>query len=86
MERLKNIKLPERAKWIIKTEFVNGTKMYNIADPQASIFMVRPDFRKLIPMSYNSPLQTEWWDDDGTPEYRAMFERIEHEGIVLVKG
>jgi len=86
LERLKNLKLPERAKWIIKTEFANGTKMYNIADPQHSIFMVRPDFRKLIPMSYNSPLQTDWWDDDGTPEYRAMFDRIEDEGIVLVKG
>ena len=86
LERLKNLKLPERAKWIIKTEFANGTKMYNIADPQHASFMVRPDFRKLIPMSYNSPLQTDWWDDDGTPEYRAMFERIEHEGIVLGKG
>ena len=86
LDRLKNLKLPERAKWIIKTEFANGTRMYNIADPKQSIFMVRPDYRKLIPMSYNSPLKTDWWDDDGTPEYRKMFERIEREGMVLTKG
>jgi len=48
-------------------------------------FMVRPDIRRLIPMSYASPLKTEWWDDDGSAEYKAMFKRIEREGIVLVK-
>ena len=85
LDRLKNLKLPERDKWIIKTKFDNGTVMYNIADPKQSIFMVRPDNRRLIPMSYNSPLQTDWWDNDGTPEYRALFERIEREGIVLIK-
>jgi hypothetical protein len=36
-------------------------------------------------MSYDSPISTEYWDDDGSPEYRAMFERIEREGIVLEK-
>jgi hypothetical protein len=32
----------------------DGTKMYNLADPKDPIFMVRPDRRRLIPMSYAS--------------------------------
>ena len=84
LERLKNLKLPEQAKWIIKTKYDNGTVMYNIADPKQSIFMVRPDVRrKLPPVSYDAPLSTEYWDNDGSPEYQAMFRRIEREGVVL---
>ena len=83
LKRLENLKLPEQKKWIIKSQFKNGTKMYNIADPNNSLFMVRPDRSRLIPMSYDAPIATEYWDDDGTPEYRAMFKRIEREGMVL---
>ena len=83
LDRLKNLKLPSQPRWIIRSEFANGTKMYNIADPEQNIFMVRPDVRKLIPMSYQSPISTTWWDDDGTPEYRAAFQRIEQDGIIL---
>jgi len=36
-----------------------------------------------MPMSYVAPITTEYWDDDGSAEYRAMFGRIEQEGIVL---
>ena len=60
--------------------------MHNIADPDDAMFMVRPDSRRLIPMSYVSPIETEYWDDDGSPEYRMMFERIEREGMVLERG
>jgi len=84
LDRLKQLKLPERPKWIIKTRFANGVTMYNIADPKQSIFMVRPDIRRLIPMSYMSPITTEYWDDDGSAEYKSMFDRIEREGVVLV--
>ena len=86
LERLKNLKLPEQEKWIIKSQFKNGTKMYNIADPKNSIFMVRPDRSRLIPMSYDSPISTEYWDNDGTSAYQEMFARIEREGIVLERG
>ena len=48
--------------------------------------MVRPDHRRLAPMSYCAPLSTDYWDDDGTEEYRTMFAKIEKEGIVLVRG
>jgi len=85
LERLKNLKLPMQKKWIIKSQFKNGTKMYNIADPNDSIFMVRPDRKRLIPMSYDAPISTEYWDDDGTTEYKEMFARIEQEGMVLEK-
>ena len=85
LERLEKLQLPEQDKWIIKTRFANGTRMYNIHDPEQSLFMVRPDRWRLIPMSYDSPLTTEYWDDDGSEEYRKMFARIEKEGIVLLK-
>lgn len=83
LKRLKELKLPEQPKWIIRSRFKNGTKMYNIADPENSIFMVRPDRSRLIPMSYASPIATDYWDDDGTPAYKETFTRIEKEGIVL---
>ena len=85
LERLKALRLPEKKKWIIKTTFANGSKMYNIADPKQSIFMVRPDVRKLIPMRYDLPVKTKWWDDDGSEAYKKMFKRIEKEGLVLEK-
>lgn len=83
LNRLKTVDLPEAEKWIIRSTFANGTHMYNIADPGNSIFMVRPDRSRIIPMSYDSPIETEYWDDDGSSEYRTMFDRIEHEQMVL---
>lgn len=83
LERLKKLKLPDQEKWIIKSQFKNGTRMNNIADPNNSIFMVRPDRKRLIPMSYDAPISTEYWDDDGTSVYKKMFQRIEQEGVVL---
>lgn len=83
LEELKQLQLPPQAKWIIKTRFGSGATMYNIADPKESIFMVRPDVRRLIPMSYYAAVTTEYWDDDGSVEYQAMFARIEKEGVVL---
>jgi L-alanine-DL-glutamate epimerase-like enolase superfamily enzyme len=86
LELLKNLRLPEQPRWIITTRFANGTIMYNIADPKKSIFMVRPDGERLLPMSYDAPLQTEYWDDDGSPEYKQTYERIQQSGIVLERG
>ena len=57
--------------------------MFNLADVQQSIFMVRPDVRRELPMSYDSPITTDYWDDDGTPAYAAMLVRLEREGVVL---
>ena len=48
-------------------------------------FMVRPDVRRLIPMSYDAPITTEYWDDDASPQYARMFARIQREGVVLLK-
>ena len=85
LERIKKLDIPGQDKWIIKTRFDNGTTMYNIHDPKDSLFMVRPDFRRLIPMSYDAPVTTEYWDDDNSAEYRDMFARIEREGVVLLR-
>lgn len=86
LDRLKKLQLPKQPKWIIKTTFDNGARMFNIANPEDSIFMVRPDRRRLIPLRYDLPLSTEYWDDDGSSEYKQMFARIEHEGVVLLKN
>jgi hypothetical protein len=86
LEQLKAVRLPEKDRWIIKTTFDNGTTMYNLANPKESIFMVRPDRRRLIPMSYDSPITTEYWDDDGSQAYKQMFKRLEKEEMVLEKA
>ncbi len=83
LKRAAAVKLPEQSRWIIRSRFKNGTRMFHLADPKDSLFMVRPDFRRLIPMGYASPISTEYWDDDGTPEYKQMLARIEREGMVL---
>ena len=83
LDRLLALELPEQPKWIIISRLGDGTLMYNLADTQESIFMVRPDRRREISLSYDAPIETEYWDDDGSPEYRAMFERLEQEGMVL---
>jgi L-alanine-DL-glutamate epimerase-like enolase superfamily enzyme len=83
LKRAEELRLPEQKKWIIKSEFKNGTRMFNLADPKDSIFMVRPDRRRLAPMSYASPISSEYWDDDGSPGYQQMFARLEREGMVL---
>jgi hypothetical protein len=83
LEQLKELTLSHQEKWIIASRFKTGTRMYHIADPDNSIFMVRPDCKRLIPMSYDAPVSTEYWDDDGSPAYQAMFQRIEQEGVVL---
>jgi len=83
LERLESLDVPRPNRWIVRSRFDNGSRMYNIADPDNSIFMVRPDTRRLIPMSYVAPIETEYWDNDGSAEYRALFERIEREGMVL---
>jgi L-alanine-DL-glutamate epimerase-like enolase superfamily enzyme len=86
LDRLSKLKLAAQPKWIIKTSFENGTKMFNIADPNNSIFMVRPDRNRLLPVRYDMPITTEYWDNDGSSEYKQMFERIEREGVVLLKN
>ena len=83
LQRLEDLQLPQQPKWIIKTRFGNGTVMYNLADPQNSIFMVRPDRARLLPLSYDAPLSTEYWDDDDSLEYKQMISRIQREGVVL---
>ena len=85
LERTKSLQLPEQPKWIIKSRYGSGAMMYNIADTDNPIFMVRPDRARQITLRYDAPISTEYWDDDGSSEYRKMFERIEREGVVLEK-
>ena len=84
LEQLKRNRPPEQPPYILRTRFKNGTIMYNLMrPPETRHLMVLPHRWRLIPMSFDSPLSTDYWDDDGTPEYRAMFKRLEAEKIVL---
>ena len=39
--------------------------------------------RELPPMSYDAPLSSTYWDDDGTPEFKEIMARLEREGVIL---
>jgi hypothetical protein len=84
LEQLEKNNPPAQNPWILKSRFENGTMMYNIGGPGRAHFMVRPN-QRVVPMSFDAPLVTEYWDDDGSPEFKAMYKRIEAEDIVLVK-
>ncbi len=84
LQRLATLKSPPQPPWIIKSEYANGTRMYNKMVTSNAIFMVLPvRARALPPMSYDQPISTEYWDDDGSAEYKQMLTRIEKEGVVL---
>ncbi len=86
LERLKVNTPAEQPPYILKSRFENGTAMYNLMrPPQTAHFMVLPNRRRLIPLSFDAPITTEYWDDDGSPEYAAMFKRLETEQMVLEK-
>ena len=84
LERYQSAKAPEPETWIIKNTFKNGTRMYNLVTPDKPHFMVRPDWSGALPMSYAAPVETEYWDDDGSREFAEMRQRIEREDTVLI--
>ena len=84
LERLEAQQLPTPAPWIVKTTYANGATMYNRMSPDNPLFMVLPvRARRLPPMSYDTPLATEYWDDDGSEDFRNMMTRLESEDVVL---
>lgn len=83
LEKLKSLELDAQPKWILRTRYNNGTMLYNLADPADSLFMVRPDKRRLVTLGYDQPLKTDYWDPDGTHAFQHMFQRLEKEGMVL---
>ena len=84
LERLKANRPPQTPQWIVKTRYENGTMMYSIGGPGRAHFLVMPH-KRMIPMSFAAPLITEYWDDDGSPEFQAMYRRLKAEEMVLVK-
>ena len=85
LERLASRELPPIKPWIVKSQFANGTRMYNRYDPLTTRhFLIRPDWtRGGMPHSYAAPIETEYWDDDGTPEFAQMMARLMEERTVL---
>ena len=88
LERLKSRERRPLPRWIIRSRYGNGTLMYNHYDPQnTGHFLVLPNRRRGIgPMSFAAPLSTDYWDDDGSPEFAAMMARLDLEGMVLEKA
>ena len=83
LERLAGLSLPDRPKWIIRSRFANGTRLYAKVHDKRH-FMIRPDWtRGGVPMSHAAPITTEYWDDDGSPEFVAMWKQVAEEGMVL---
>ncbi|MFH1567107.1 MAG: enolase C-terminal domain-like protein [Gemmatimonadota bacterium] len=85
LERLEQRRPAPQAPWIVKSTFAGGARMYNLHDPANSLFMVRPDLRREITLSYAAPISTQYWDDDGSPTFAAMKARLERGGMVLEK-
>ena len=84
LERLTRLPRQEPQRWIIKSRFENGTKLYGLVDPRKPhVSWSDRDLSRLLPMRYAEPITTEYWDDDGTPEYAAMIGRLDKEGVVL---
>jgi hypothetical protein len=85
LERLKSLELPTQPRWIIRSRYANGTRLYCPFDPASSgHFLVRPDWKPgLMPFSFCAPITTDYWDDDGGEEFARMYQRLEREGMVL---
>lgn len=85
LERLKNLELPPQKPFIIRSRFANGTKMYAYYFiEETKHFLIRPDWtRGLIPLSYDAPIATDYWDDDGSPEFAEMLSRVQRERVVV---
>jgi L-alanine-DL-glutamate epimerase-like enolase superfamily enzyme len=86
LERLESLNLPAQPRWILRSTYASpaqGSRMFHLVDPKDSLFLVRPDKRRLVTLGYADPISTDYWDPDGTPEFAAMFRRLEAEGMVL---
>ena len=84
LETLTRNRPPRQPPFILRTRFKNGAVMYNLMKPpETRHLMVLPHRWRLIPMAFDAPLSTEYWDNDGTPEFQAMMKRLEAEAMVL---
>lgn len=84
VERLERIAPPTKPTFIIECTYGNGSKLYTRPDPANPHFMVRPDWsRTLMPLSFNAPLKTRYWDEDSSAKFAHLMERIERDGAVV---
>ena len=84
VEHLEQLEPMVKPRFIIVCKYDNGATLYTSPDPENPHFMVRPDWsRTLMPMSFVAPLNTEYWDDDGSAKFEEMMTKIEATGAVL---
>lgn len=82
LNRLRKLSLPAQPRWILRSKFADGSRMFHAVDPSDSLFLVRPDKRREITLGYNMPVETDYWDPDGTPEFDQMLARLGTSGMV----
>lgn len=83
LERLKALRLPDQPRWIIRSHFVNGTRLFDKAHGKRH-YMNRPDWtRGGLPLSYDAEISTGYWDDDGSDEFATMWTRLDIEHPVV---
>ena len=83
LERLKALRLPDQPRWIIRSRFVNGTRLFDKPHGKRH-YMNRPDWtRGGLPLSYDGEISTRYWDDDGSDEFAKMWRRLDVEHPVV---
>ena len=83
LERLKGLVLPEPPRWIVRSRLADGTRLFGRAQGKRH-FMIRPDWtRGGMPLSYDAPISTDYWDDDGSEAFRVMWSRLDREQVVV---
>ena len=86
LERLKALTLPEQPRWIVKSRFENGTRLFGKVHGKRH-FMIRPAWTSGgIPLGYDAPISTEYWDDNGSDEFAQMWKRLDREAVVVEAG
>jgi len=86
LDRLRQLVLPPQPPWILRSRFADGSRMFHAVDPRDSLFLVRPDKRREITLGYTLPIETDYWDPDGTPEFARMQAQLQTAGMVLEAG
>ena len=73
LERLKSLPMPICPPFIVRCHYAGGRTLHFMHDPEeARNFLCIPDLASMPQCGYADPVETEYWDDDGSEEFRSM--------------
>ena len=82
LERLKALPIPKQPPFIVRSKYAYGGTLHFIHDPEKNHNgLFYPDLTTVPRMGYAEPVKTDFWDDDGSKEYREMFARCQKEPV-----